>query len=96
MTCDQLRTRRVVVCAAIRNPRTRSVICGARHYDRIMMEHITRSDNTEDWITHAEQGFIDQAGVFMTRKEARQVAKAAEQLSEFASYGDELRSDDIY
>ena len=67
---------RVVVCAAIRINK-QFIICGARHWDSTM--GIIACKMPID-IVEEEQGFIDQFGVFMTREEAYEVAKAAGQI----------------
>jgi hypothetical protein len=77
-----------VVCAANRNKDGR-IVCGARHCDKIMRMQIgsrldlSRTDEqraeSESWIT-AEQGFIDQFGIFLTREEAWKIAEANGQI----------------
>jgi hypothetical protein len=71
---------RYVVCAALRlrsNPAR--IICGPRHFDLTMHQQIRASVDRAEWKT-AEQGFIDQKGVFLTREEARVIAEAAGQI----------------
>ena len=69
---------RMIVCAAIRNSEG-LIICGARHYDSIMHSQINHSKL--DWeYTRIEQGFIDQKGVFLNRKEAWVVAEESGQI----------------
>lgn len=63
---------RRVVCAAMRNSNG-TIVCGARHWDRIMHQH---ASGKSGW----EQGFIDQLGEFMTREEAYKVAVEAGQI----------------
>ena len=65
---------RRVVCAAIRI--NGIIICGVRHYDKMMHKvlELIKQDGK------AEQGFVDQYGVFMDREEAYQVAQAAKQI----------------
>lgn len=74
---------RFVVCAACRYGDL--IICGARHFDKVMHSQIRqmREDKLFDFEAagRAEQGFIDQYGVFMSREEAFEVAKAAGQLN---------------
>lgn len=74
---------RFVVCAACRYGDM--IVCGARHYDKVMHSVLAqlREDKLFDFEREgrAEQGFIDQYGVFMDRKEAFEVAKAAGQLN---------------
>lgn len=68
--------QRRVVCAADRN-RDGTVICSARHSDPRM--HLQKAATGINW-DGAEQGFIDQWGVFMNRHEAWEVAWAAGQV----------------
>jgi hypothetical protein len=63
---------RVVVCAALKN-KEGLIVCGARHYDAVMHAQIINSYYVWDKDA-AEQGFIDQYGVFMSREEACKVA----------------------
>ena len=71
---------RKVVCAACREP-LGLIICSARHWDPVMnsiLNHLQVSfPNMKGSVF--EQGFIDQWGTFMDRKEAMLVAKAAGQ-----------------
>lgn len=69
---------RYVVCAAIKNT-DGSIICGARHYDLIMRKAINRDPLPESWF-HCEQGFIDNFGQFLDRKEAYVLAKEMNQI----------------
>lgn len=96
--------KRVVVCAANRFTNKQGdevLICGARHWDKIMhvtfqacggIDELTPIPNTV-----ANQGFIDQQGIWMGRQEAREVVQANGQtLSEFSIQGDELFSENLY
>lgn len=71
-----------IVCAAIRkgiknNLRNDTIVCGARHFDTVMRIVI----NTAGWdYTGWEQGFIDNHGKFLTRKEAWKIADAKGQI----------------
>jgi len=90
---------RRVVCAAIRLPGTSRVVCGARHYDTVMREQIRSLIDAGDAAGQAwyacEQGFIDQAGRWMERGEAMQIARVAGQIVGSPT-SDELHSEDIY
>lgn len=67
---------RRVVCAANRDA-SGLVIIGARHWDAFMHAQA----DSQPWVAGChEQGFIDQHGVFMDRREAWQVATAANQI----------------
>lgn len=87
---------RMVVCAAIRRKNDGYVLCGPRHFDKTMREGIMDSEQGDDWL-YVDQGFIDQYGVFMTREEAYEVAKAAGQIK-YRCGGDEgcLFSENLY
>jgi hypothetical protein len=91
---------RVVVCAANRSTKTGRIVCGARHWDNIMRQSV-KSDMTvpglpDEWKS-AEQGFIDQYGVWMTREEAWEVALAADQIKYPLSHSEgTLYSENLY
>jgi hypothetical protein len=88
---------RFVVCAANRWP-DGLVITSARHFDPGMHAICQRVFGDKPY-GRCEQGFIDQRGVFMDRKEAFLVAKAAGQISvrrEKSSPADTLFSEDLY
>lgn len=88
---------RRVVCAALRSS-DGAVICGARHFDSVMVATIAACDplGARKW-KQAEQGFIDQRGAFMTREEAHKVATEAGQITRRCG-GDEGRlfSENLY
>ena len=73
--------QQIVVCAALQN-HAGEIVCGARHYDKIMQIGIKarttlftnsfRAENTT-------QGFINQFGEFLTRREAMAAVKASGQ-----------------
>lgn len=73
--------QRVVVCAAVRGEG--HMVCGPRHLDATMRTQIDflieKYENLKPlrW----DQGFVDQHGKFMTRREALQVAESAGQLN---------------
>ena len=70
-----------IVCAANRNPNTRMIICGARHFDRIMHSQMeSRPVCERDGWRFAEQGFIDQFGNFLTREQAWAIAEKNGQI----------------
>lgn len=73
------RVVRLIVCAAIKSKITGRVICGARHLDEVMRDGITHGGGREEW-RGAEQGFIDQFCVFVSRQEAWQIADTAGQI----------------
>ncbi len=91
MNCEN----RHIVCAACKIGET--IICGARHFDSIMRTQMKAIGPTHKW-TKAEQGFIDQFGVFHTRKVAMQIVKTNGQPFSISRNGGdiELFSEGIY
>jgi hypothetical protein len=70
---------RVVVCAANRYPDGR-IVLGIRHFDAFMHERL-RTTTLSYPKGCEEQGFVDQFGIFMNRREALHVAAAANQVN---------------
>lgn len=88
-----------VVCAAVSvwdHLNGPLVITGARHFDLLMHRQIARMNLNPALVREAEQGFIDNHGCFLDRKEALAVAKAAGQLIRKTQPEDELFSEDLY
>lgn len=87
------KSNRRIVCAAIRDS-AGHIICAPRHWDSIMRQQVSKSP--DDW-NRAEQGFVDQHGVFLRRDEAHGVAIAAGQIVRRVG-GDEnvLYSENLY
>lgn len=87
--------QRRVVCAANKHRTFGVLILGARHFDQLMHSQIEMLGYRRHPF---DQGFIDQWGVFMDRKEAYQVAKNANQiLQKTGNLNDEtLYSEDLY
>lgn len=89
---------RVVVCAA--NLYGPVMFLGARHFDICMqkqMAYVNIYDLRKEF--GEVQGFIDQYGVFMDRKEAMTVAIASGQLNRYREKVgplDTLFSEDLY
>lgn len=87
------RPPRRIVCAALCLGE-RDIITGPRHFDWIMQRQILRDGR--DW-KQAEQGFVDQAGAFVTREQAWQIAKAAKQIiRRVGGDGVRLYSENLY
>lgn len=87
---------RFIVCAAIKD-KNEIVICGARHFDQIMIKQI-ETNNLFD-TTEIIQGFIDQYGHFLDRKESLLIATHAKQINirrPKSNPEDELFSEDLY
>lgn len=87
---------RRVVCAA--NRVGNIIVPGPRHYSPLMHDLRLRMLITDDDWRSAEQGFIDQWGVFMTREDALVVAREAGQLEGRTKTHPErlLFSEDLY
>ena len=81
-----------VVCAAVRGHGV--IVCGARHFDKVMRLVIDKYVGSyRGW----EQGFIDQKGQFLTRKEAFLLADKRGQIKQSPMAPDGvLISEDIY
>lgn len=85
---------RRVVCAAIRYD-DGTIIVGPRHFDVTMHDQILARGLRETDMDLV-QGFIDQHGVFMNRKEAYTVAVNANQLIRTVFQPDTLFSENLY
>jgi hypothetical protein len=84
---------RRIVCAALCLG-SRDIICGPRHFDWIMQRQILRDGR--DWMK-AQQGFLDQRGVFVSREEAWKIAREAEQIvRRVGGDGKRLYSENLY
>lgn len=88
-----------VVCAANRLS-DGTIILGIRHWDEFMhkqMDMIAGDGNDISFIRDHEQGFVDQFGKFLTRKEAYVIAKKNGQIIRDIGYeADELYSEHLY
>lgn len=90
-------TRRVV-CAAIR-AEDGDLLIGIRHYSTDMHAQMhARADGAKFCHRHGDdQGFVDQHGRYMTRREAFAVASAARQITDpDACQRGELYSEGLY
>ena len=70
--------QRLIVCAALLNKDGR-IVCGPRHFDQTMMGQIKDRPDVNTW-RDADQGFIDQHGVYLTREEAWEIAELEGQI----------------
>ena len=66
---------RRIVCAAIKG-KDGTIICGARHFDVIMRAHANANYRGYG----VEQGFIDNFGEFLNRKDAYNIALSTNQI----------------
>lgn len=69
-----VKPQQVVVCAANRLE-DGTILCGARHWDKVMCKQADMMGLSEEKPIRCEQGFINQFGEFLTRKESMQVVK---------------------
>lgn len=94
---EEMKPYRRIVCAAIRN-RLGGMILGVRHYDNIMWQQITHRSDSPYWKKEdVEQGFVDNAGNFVTREEAREIAKSQKQIVASGGGDDkQLFSENLY
>jgi hypothetical protein len=101
---EEPKVKRRIVCAAIRAKADFVLALGARHFDLSMKKHIKQIDASfitgvdEDDFRFGDQGFIDQFGVFVDRKEAWIIAKEAEQIIKRVGGNEssELYSENLY
>ena len=87
-------SKRRVVCAACRDT-DGLIVAGARHFDGIMHAQIAAMGKSDSF-RGAEQGFIDQFGLFLTREEAYKVAEEKGQLLNKPTIPGTLFSEDLY
>lgn len=84
-----------IVCAANKNKKTEKIVCGARHFDKLMLHSIIE-DPQGSWLD-CEQGFVDQYGNFLNREEAYIIAQRQGQLMPHKSHiTGTLYSEDLY
>lgn len=86
-----IKKHNAIICAAIRNPITGTVIKGHRHFDEIMAHSAQHSG--EDPIKFQEQGFIDMYGDFVDQKEALKIVK---ENGQFFDHERNVSSDERY
>lgn len=89
---------RVIVCAAIR-AEDGSLLLGIRHYSQDMQDQLEQRGDREKFYHRGDddQGFVDQYGVYLTRREAFIVARSANQINDYeACTGYELYSEGLY
>ncbi len=86
-------TPRRVVCAANRDRATGVIICGARHWDKLMRGQVEAMGLAyHGW----DDGFVDQFGDFMDRKEAWLVAVDQEKIRRTVGPEGTLFSENLY
>lgn len=70
--------KRTIVCAAMRHLVSGSIICSPRHFDALC--RMTMLEHTEVSWADAEQGFVDQYCVFLSRETSWQIAFDGKQI----------------
>lgn len=86
-----------VVCAALFHPETGRIITGPRHFCPTMRQQILASEGFPFWKTGAvTQGFVDQFGAFLTRKDAWIIAERNGQIKREVSSPGTLYSENLY
>ena len=98
-----------IVCAANRNSITKVIVCGARHFDRLMKGQveamappeamIDKDEMLKHWCngwSQSDQGFVDQFGGFHNRKDALELALQNGQCLRNSEATFELYSEDLY
>lgn len=91
-------SQRRVVCAAIRAA-DGTLLLGIRHYSKDMYNQMMLRIDSGKFRARSDddQGFVDQFGVYLTRKEAWIVAEAAGQIvRRCGGDGEELFSENLY
>lgn len=86
---------RLVVCAAMKL-KDGHIITGIRHFSPEMRATMKLIYGDGYHLKVEEQGFVDQWGVFMSREEAWDVAKAAGQIRREVASAGELWSENLY
>ena len=86
-------TPRKVVCAANRHRTKGIIICGARHWDKLMRAQVEALG--EDYVSW-DQGSIDQFGDWMGRKTAWNVALGQDQIRRAVGPEGTLFSENLY
>lgn len=90
-------TNRRVVCAACRLGDV--ILAGARHFDTVMhsqLQPMSINESETCMLGGAEQGFIDQFGIFLTREEAFILAAEKGQIKGRPNIPGTLFSEDLY
>lgn len=93
---------RRIVSAANRNTETGEVIMGVRHFCTLMHQQLDviearepGSKRSKGWL-QADQGFVDNRGVYLSRREAWKVAEAAGQIIRRTGEEGVLYSEDLH
>lgn len=89
---------RAIVCAAIR-AEDGSLVLGIRHYSQDMFDQIEQRGDREKFYHRGStnQGFVDQYGIYLTRREAFVVAESANQINNYDACPDyTLYSEGLY
>lgn len=82
--------QQIVVCAACKKGDT--IIAGARHFDKVMRSQFKAMNEPIPYGLNWEEGFIDQFGDFLTRKEAMIIAQQAGQKINYKGCGNSFET----
>ena len=90
----------VIVSAAVRFPESGLIVCGVRHFDKLMVDVITllrEGGVLKEKSVYADQGFVNQFGEFLTREEALKIAVENDQIDwDRNGSNNELFSEGLY
>lgn len=86
----------VIVCAAMRHQETGRILVGVRHYCPLMRAQIEASEGVKHWKGKCDQGFVDQYGNFLDRKEAWVIAEKNGQIKREVAPKGTLYSENLY
>lgn len=89
-------SERYVVCAALRHKDSRLIICGPRHFCKIMRDCIDKLGGITEWKGKCDQGFVDNMGMFLSREEAWRLAKENGQIKREVAGEGKLYSENLY
>jgi histidinol phosphatase-like PHP family hydrolase len=94
---DTIKPKHRVVCAAIRAA-DGELLIGIRHYSADMHNQMSKRSDGDKFYHRGgrNQGFVDQFGVYMDRREAFDVAMKAGQIINMNACTHELYSEGIY
>jgi len=97
IVCAACMDHKRIVCAACKYKDI--LFISARHFDKLMHNQIAAMGLTEEVTNNKDlviQGFIDNKGEFLNRKEAAIVAKRANQIRKKHGSKYDLFSEDLY
>ena len=72
------------------------VVVGVRHFSPEMRKTLEKAYGDKYWLRVKKQGFVDQMGVFLDRKEAWEIAEREGQIRRKVSSDGTLYSENLY